>query len=73
MVVYVQGDLSAPNCGLSAADMAMIAEEVDYVIHSAASISFFEHIHMLLDTNYQVASQTTFCFLIQLESSSEWR
>jgi fatty acyl-CoA reductase len=54
MPAHMQGDLSAPGCDLSEADLSVIRNEVDYVIHSAASISFFEHIHTLLDQNYKV-------------------
>lgn len=50
----VEGDVSAPGCGLSEADAALISARVDHVIHCAASISFFEHIHALLDQNYWV-------------------
>ncbi len=42
------------DCGLSAADLARLRADVDIVIHSAASISFFEHVHVLLQQNYQV-------------------
>ena len=42
------------DCSLGAADLARLHAEVDFVIHSAASISFFEHIHVLLQQNYQV-------------------
>ena len=32
--------------------------EVQFVIHSAASISFFEHIHTLLEQNYEVSARS---------------
>ena len=53
-IVVIRGDLHEPDLGLSAADRARIVSEVEYVIHSAASISFFEHIHTLLEQNYEV-------------------
>ncbi len=53
-VVVIPGDLHKPNLGLSAEDEASIVNEVHFVVHSAASISFFEHIHTLLEQNYEV-------------------
>ena len=53
-IVVIKGDLHEPALGLSAADRQRIVSEVEYVIHSAASISFFEHIHTLLEQNYEV-------------------
>ena len=50
----VEGDVSVQGCGLSGADAALVCARVDYVIHCAASISFFDHIHALLDQNYWV-------------------
>lgn len=55
-LVVVEGDVQQNDCGLSAADLARLRADVDIVIHSAASISFFEHIHVLLQQNYQVWS-----------------
>ena len=53
-IVVVPGDLHMPRLGMSEADRERITEEVNFVIHSAASISFFEHIHTLLEQNYEV-------------------
>ena len=53
-LVVVEGDVQKNECGLSADDLARLRADVDIVIHSAASISFFEHIHVLLQQNYQV-------------------
>ena len=53
-LVVIGGDISAPGLGLSAEDAARVQAETDYIIHSAASISFFEHIHVLLSQNYEV-------------------
>ena len=55
-LVVVEGDVHRKECGLSADDLARLRADVDIVIHSAASISFFEHIHVLLQQNYQVCS-----------------
>ena len=55
-LVVVEGDVQRDECGLSADDLARLRADVDIVIHSAASISFFEHIHVLLQQNYQVCS-----------------
>ena len=58
-VVVVAGDLLQARCGLSAADEQRLAAEVDYVVHSAACISFDEHIHNLLAQNLQVLPRHT--------------
>ena len=55
-ITVVEGDVHREDCGLSAADLARLRADVDIVIHSAASISFFEHVHVLLQQNYQVLS-----------------
>ena len=55
-VVVVPGDLHKPGLGLSAEDEERITNEVQFVVHSAASISFFEHIHTLLEQNYEVGA-----------------
>ncbi|KAK9841845.1 hypothetical protein WJX81_007051, partial [Elliptochloris bilobata] len=52
-IVVVPGDLLQPRCGLSAADEKRLSAEVDFVVHSAACISFDEHIHNLLAQNLQ--------------------
>ena len=49
-------DLHKAGLGLSEEDEARIVNEVQFVIHSAASISFFEHIHTLLEQNYEVSA-----------------
>jgi thioester reductase-like protein len=51
-VVVVPGDITIADLGISDADALRLTTEVDFVIHSAASISFFEHIHILLEQNY---------------------
>ena len=56
-VVVVPGDMHAPGLGLSDADRQRLHAEVDFVVHSAASISFFEHVHTLLEQNYEVGMQ----------------
>ena len=62
-IVIVAGDLLQARCGLSAADEQRLAAEVDYIVHSAACISFDEHIHNLLAQNLQVRPRHT---LVQL-------
>ena len=54
--MVVPGDLHKPGLGLSAEDEERITNEVQFVVHSAASISFFEHIHTLLEQNYEVGA-----------------
>ena len=53
-LVVVNGDLSQPGLGLSAVDRRRLMREVNFVVHSAASISFVEPVHTLLAQNYQV-------------------
>lgn len=55
-IVVIPGDLHEPDLGLSPEDRQRICSEVEVVIHSAASISFFEHIHTLLEQNYDVST-----------------
>ncbi len=50
----LEGDISEADCGLSQRQLARLRAEVDWVVHSAASISFFDHVHSLLDQNYLV-------------------
>lgn len=59
-LTVVPADLQRAGLGLSEQDEKRLVEEVQFVIHSAASISFFEHVHWskvwhtLLDHNYEV-------------------
>ena len=46
------GDVCKPRCGLSAADAEVVSNGCDFIVHCAASISFFEHVHVLLEQNY---------------------
>jgi fatty acyl-CoA reductase len=58
-IVVIPGDLLASSCGVSAPQRRRLAREVDYVIHCAASISFNEHIHSLLASNYEARALLT--------------
>ena len=53
-IVVIPGDMHAPGIGLSDADRQRLQADVEVVIHSAASISFFDHIHTALEQNYEV-------------------
>lgn len=48
----VAGDVCEPDCGLSKEDLAAVRSRSRFVIHCAASISFFDHVHALLTQNY---------------------
>jgi hypothetical protein len=50
----LRGDLQLPGCGLSVEHAEALSRDVDFVMHSAASISFQEHIHTLIAQNFQV-------------------
>ena len=53
-LVVVNGDLGLPGLGLSPEDRQTLCREVHFVVHSAASISFVDHIHRLVGHNYIV-------------------
>ena len=53
-LIVVPADLQRAGLGLSEQDEKRLVVEVQFVIHCAASISFFEHVHTLLDQNYEV-------------------
>ena len=53
----MNGDLGSPGLGLSAEDRATLVREVHHIVHSAASISFVDHIHNLISHNYIVSAQ----------------
>lgn len=61
----MSGDLGSPGLGLSEEDRGVLTREVHYIVHSAASISFVDHIHNLISHNYIVSA----CALLQL---SRW-
>ena len=53
-LIVVPADFQHPGLDLSEQDEKRLVEEVQFVIHSAASISFFERVQTLLDQNYEV-------------------
>ena len=57
------GDLGLPGLGLSEEDRQTLTREVHYIVHSAASISFVDHIHNLISHNYIVSSFTALSLL----------
>eukprot|EP00884_Botryococcus_braunii_P019626 jgi/Botrbrau1/6347/Bobra.0098s0006.1 len=52
-LVAVEGDVDGDNCSMKPADVKLVQEGTNYIVHCAASISFFEHVHVLLTQNYQ--------------------
>ena len=56
-LVVMGGDLGSPGLGLTAGDRATLVREVHYIVHSAASISFVDHIHNLISHNYVVSGR----------------
>ena len=48
----VHGDLSEPGCGISTADQNQLKSDVQYVVHSAASIRFDNPVHTDLNLSY---------------------
>ncbi|CAL8472356.1 g11899 [Coccomyxa elongata] len=51
-LVVVNGDLGLPGLGLSPEDRSALIRDTQYIVHSAASISFVDHIHRLIAHNY---------------------
>ena len=49
----IHGDLSEPGCGISTADQAQLKLDVQYVVHSAASIRFDNPVHTDLKLSYE--------------------
>lgn len=49
----IAGDLVLPNLGLSPEDRAMLVDDLDIIINSAASINFDDHLHEAIAINYQ--------------------
>ena len=52
----VAGDVCEADCGLGEADLAAVRARSRFVVHCAASISFFDHVHTLLHQNYRATS-----------------
>ncbi len=52
--MVVNGDLGLPGLGLSPEDRSALIRDTQYIVHSAASISFVDHIHRLIAHNYIV-------------------
>ncbi len=50
--VVLKGDVTAPGLGLSTADRAHVQQEVQIVIHSAASIELEADVHATLRANF---------------------
>lgn len=50
----MSGDVSMKSCGMSEEDRDLVCEEVQFVIHSAASTSFNDHIRDAMANNYWV-------------------
>ena len=48
----MQGDLVIDKLGLSDADREIIADQVDVIINSAASVNFDDPLHEALQINY---------------------
>ncbi len=48
----IHGDLSEPGCGISTADQAQLKSDVQYFVHSAASIRFDNPVHTDLKLSY---------------------
>ncbi len=56
--MVVNGDLGLPGLGLSPEDRSALIRDTQYIVHSAASISFVDHIHRLIAHNYIVRASS---------------
>ena len=68
-VEVIPGDLSQPQCGISAANQQRLLPEVEYVIHAAASIQFDNPVHTDLTLSY-VASKTIADFAAKVRNKA---
>ena len=68
-LVVMGGDLGQPDLGLSTEDRQTLTREVHYIVHSAASISFVDHIHNLISHNYNVSLSVNFVKLCLMQMS----
>lgn len=50
-IVPIAGDCQQADLGLSEADRQLLMEEVQVVVHSAATVRFMEPLHVALDIN----------------------
>ena len=53
-VEAITGDITLPGYGIAPSDMHRLQQQTDIVIHTAASISFDDHIHDAITRNYMV-------------------
>ncbi|KAH8413777.1 hypothetical protein KR222_007982 [Zaprionus bogoriensis] len=60
-VVAIAGDCREPDLGISLKDRQLLAEEVQLVIHGAATVNFLEPLHVALDINTRATR-----FMLQL-------
>ena len=51
-MIPIRGDLSAKDLGLDAEIRLQIIDDLDILISCAASVSFDDHLHVGLETNY---------------------
>jgi alcohol-forming fatty acyl-CoA reductase len=49
----IAGDLLLDNLGINEADEAMLVGDLDFIINSAASVNFDDHLHDAIRINYQ--------------------
>lgn len=50
-MVIITGDCKEPDLGISPTDRALLTQEVELVVHSAATVNFAEPLHVALDIN----------------------
>ncbi|CAH0553117.1 unnamed protein product [Brassicogethes aeneus] len=50
-ISILNGDLTCPNLGLSDEDIKILINEVDCIIHCAATVSFVEHLSLATKMN----------------------
>ncbi|TDG39987.1 hypothetical protein AWZ03_013592 [Drosophila navojoa] len=58
-VIGINGDCAEPDLGIRAVDRKLLLQQVELVVHSAATVSFVEPLHVALDIN----TRATRCML----------
>ncbi|EDW60377.1 fatty acyl-CoA reductase wat [Drosophila virilis] len=56
-VVAIEGDCKEPDLGISPTDRDLLTQQVELVVHGAATVNFAEPLHVALDINTRATHQ----------------
>ncbi|EDW60376.2 fatty acyl-CoA reductase wat [Drosophila virilis] len=56
-VVAIEGDCKEPDLGISPTDRDLLTQQVELVVHGAATVNFAEPLHVALDINARATHQ----------------